>query len=36
MSGLWRPNLSKQIEDLVRQWKTCIKTKTNHAVPMTL
>ena len=26
-SGVWWPNLSKQIEDLVRECPTCIKTK---------
>ena len=30
-SGVWWPNLSKQIEDLVRECPTCIKTKTNRA-----
>ncbi|PFX21652.1 Transposon Ty3-I Gag-Pol polyprotein [Stylophora pistillata] len=33
-SGVWWPNLSKQIEDLVRECPTCIKTKTNRAEPM--
>ena len=33
-SGVWWPNLSKQIEDLVREFPTCIKTKTNRAGPM--
>ncbi|XP_022806280.1 uncharacterized protein K02A2.6-like [Stylophora pistillata] len=35
-SGVWWLNLSKQIEDLVRECPTCIKTKTNHAEPMIL
>ena len=33
-SGVWWPNLSKQIEDLVGDCPTCIKMKTNHAEPM--
>ena len=33
-SGVWWPNLSKQIEDLVRECPTCIKTKTNRAEPV--
>ena len=33
-SGVWWPNLSKQIEDLVRECPTCIKTKTNRTEPM--
>ena len=32
--GVWWPNLSKQIEDLVRECPTCIRTKTNRAEPM--
>ena len=33
-SGVWWPGLSKQIEDLVRECSTCIKTKVNRAEPM--
>jgi len=33
-SGAWWPGLSKQIEDLVRECPTCIKTKVNRAEPM--
>ena len=30
-SGVWWPNVSKQIENLVRECPTCIKTKANRA-----
>ena len=33
-SGVWWPGLSKQIEDLVRECSTCIKTKVNRVEPM--
>ena len=33
-SGVWWPGLSKQIEDLVKECPTCIKTKVNRAEPM--
>ena len=33
-SGIWWPNLSKHMEDLVRERPTCIKTKTNRTEPM--
>ena len=33
-SGVWWPNLSKQIEDLFSESPTCIKTKPNRAEPM--
>ena len=33
-SGVWWPNISKQIEDLVRECPTCIKTKANRAEPL--
>ena len=29
-SGVWWADLSKQIEELVEEFPTCIKTKTNH------
>ena len=32
--GVWRPGFSKQIEDLVKECPTCIKTKVNRAEPM--
>ena len=33
-NGVWWPNVSKQIENLVRECPTCIKTKANRAEPM--
>ena len=33
-SGVWWPNINKQIEDLVRECPTCIKTKAIRAEPM--
>ena len=32
--GVWWPNLSKQIEELVGECPTCIKTRANRAEPM--
>jgi len=33
-SGVWRPGLTKQIEDLIRECPTCIKTKVYQAKAM--
>ena len=32
--AVWWPGLSKQLEDLVRECPTCIKTRKNHAEPL--
>ena len=34
LDGVWWSNLSKRIENLVRECPTCIKTKANRAEPM--